>query len=339
MKNKEMFRLLRLPDEYESIFDAIEILFLFLDELRENSFVDERPRTVLISQKIKKLIQLYFPQSYTLQIANSIEGNAQLLDSYLQGYFQRFVDPNLSRNPSGIDIIGNGDQAKNLHQLRGSAATIESFLDQLLARLPHRNEFEIYFENIYSSSISVKKQIRDLIESSIEIIEQDNTLSPSTRKKLITHLHQCLSFLDNDNKTSFLGYVKEAIIVLGALGSFAGGYYAFSEARSKLEDAEQIVEQSSVNYTYIQSGNHSEYFNSPPLLTESLPQKKLSSSTSDDSQAPIEMEAELAGDRPTQEELMKIVEELDGCAKTDKPAPSDEEVEEMLIERLVEKYK
>ena len=58
MKNKEMFRLLRLPDEYESIFDAIEILFLFLDELRENSFVDERPRTVLISQKIKKLIQL-----------------------------------------------------------------------------------------------------------------------------------------------------------------------------------------------------------------------------------------------------------------------------------------
>ncbi|OKH18165.1 hypothetical protein [[Limnothrix rosea] IAM M-220] len=53
----------------------------------------------------------------------------------------------------------------------------------------------------------------------------------------------------------------------------------------------------------------------------------------------VDMEEELGGDRLSTEEKMAIVERLYGCAATDESAPMDEEVDQILFEGLMEKYK
>lgn len=69
----------------------------------------------------------------------------------------------------------------------------------------------------------------------------------SKRIFIIDFIDKALKELDGDrtNWTSFLGKLKEIIIVLGALGSLAGGISVIS-AREKHEEAEQVVSQTSI---------------------------------------------------------------------------------------------
>ena len=124
------------------------------------------------------------------------------------------------------------------------------------------------------------------------------------------------------------------MIIIGVIGSTLGGATIFlPQAYQKVEEAAQVIEE--VNYNFIQSGNGSSYLNLPSAQLTSSPVPQFAPSTH-----PIKtMEAELESDRLSTEEKMEIVERLLGCAKTDEPAPTDEEVEQMLFESLMEKYK
>ena len=52
------------------------------------------------------------------------------------------------------------------------------------------------------------------------------------------------------NWTKFIGKIKEATIVLGALGSFASGTTGIFDAQSKLDQTTTIIQQTSININY-----------------------------------------------------------------------------------------
>lgn len=64
-----------------------------------------------------------------------------------------------------------------------------------------------------------------------------------------------------------MGSIKESIIILGALGSLAGGCVGLAQAADKLKDAEEIVCSSSINNNfYIEQTSINTVFELTPKL-------------------------------------------------------------------------
>ena len=114
-----------------------------------------------------------------------------------------------------------------------------------------------YFDDIDVNSFfkpenSNKQKIKDLIREAIGLIREDSTLTEITKKNIIEYLEKSLEELERKRVdwARFIGRIKEVVIVLGALGSFAGGANSLFQAKDKLEQSTDVIQKTSVNINF-----------------------------------------------------------------------------------------
>lgn len=349
METMEIFDLLELKEqEYETLSILYKKSFDYTKSIRSDLTLFNQTRLSIIAKKLKEVIDYHFNsldiQSKTRQLLNG----AKAIDSSIEHYQRiRNVHPSLEMNiyikrNSGLNLFPSEDK------ILQALGDYEVALLDLYSKFNIKTAEEKELKNLLVLSIDAKQKVQSLLEEAITLISEDEYLKPRKKEKLISDLKSIIRDLSSNDflDIKLLGRVRALIITLGALGSVINASFSISDhlifvdAQSKVQEAGAIIETVTVN-NYIQSSDHSEYFNSQKLLLGSPPPKQLPPSNDfEDAHNTKVIEAEvLEENRPTQEEMMEIVESLLGCAKTDKPAPTDEEVEEMLLERLVEKYK
>ena len=109
-------------------------------------------------------------------------------------------------------------------------------------------------------NISNKKKAITLIQEAIELINIDSILSDKSKKKILKYLSDTIQELVNPktNWKSFFIKTAEVIIVLGALGSLAGGVESGSNllrAKKKVETAKQEIVSTSITLNYMNVKN------------------------------------------------------------------------------------
>ncbi|MEL6159904.1 MAG: hypothetical protein AAFR18_11850 [Cyanobacteria bacterium J06627_32] len=148
------------------------------------------------------------------------------------------------------------------------APEIKAELDNRLAKIHsdvieaygRRDAFQERFEGLslggfFQPSTSNKAKATQLILEAIKYVKEDGLLSEKTKKEIIVHLETAISELESPTSsgTAIFGKIKEAVCILGALGSLAGGVtgvLALNQAKAKLEEASQVIEDTSININY-----------------------------------------------------------------------------------------
>ena len=130
-----------------------------------------------------------------------------------------------------------------------------------------QNERFFDFYNFYNPDISNKTIVVDLVNEAIELINSDDFLSLEAKNKIVNRLLGIIDELHrkDTNWSGVFGKIKEAIIVLGALGSLAGGVYAITDAATKLEEAEKIIQETSINTNFFIEENVTNVFVNKPI--------------------------------------------------------------------------
>jgi len=140
-----------------------------------------------------------------------------------------------------------------------------------------KEQATIELEGFYNPNISNKKYAKKLIKDAIELIDKNDTLSDKSKKSIIEYLKKALDEIDksNSNWSLIFGKLRETIFVLGALGSLAGGItgvVGLNEAKQKLEEATEVIENTSININY---GNINQLFNTKNSYSIECNQPKL----------------------------------------------------------------
>lgn len=131
------------------------------------------------------------------------------------------------------------------------------------------------FYDFYIPDLCKKQNAMDLVEQAMGIIRDDEAITSGAKKRILSHLQDALDELKKPRPdwTRCFGRIKEAVIVLGALGSFVGGTCALNQATAKLEEATQVIATSSINIHYVNQVNN-QITAAPPnvyLLPQSSP--------------------------------------------------------------------
>lgn len=128
------------------------------------------------------------------------------------------------------------------------------------------------FFEFYEPDGADREGALECVKTAIELIDRDETLSDRAKKKIIRHLNDALYELRKSEPdwTVFFGKMKEAVIILGALGSLIGGVTDLTQARSELEEAMDIVGSTAVDQSYVSQLDNKimEPLESPRLLPE-----------------------------------------------------------------------
>lgn len=140
-----------------------------------------------------------------------------------------------------------------IFRIESSFQELYSTTVELINEASNKTEYfdDLKVNDFYKPDKSNKVKIKELINEAIELIKEDITLSEKSKNKIIEYLEKAIKELEKEyvNWTRFLGLVKETIIVLGALGSFAGGAALF-KAQEKLEETSIIVQKTSININF-----------------------------------------------------------------------------------------
>lgn len=107
--------------------------------------------------------------------------------------------------------------------------------------------------DFFLPDLSDKQSAAALIQEAISILEKDETLSISARKRIVVHLRRAIDEIEKPKSdwATFFGNMKEVVIVLGAVGSMVGGYCALRTACEKIEEATRVIERTSINVNYV----------------------------------------------------------------------------------------
>ena len=144
---------------------------------------------------------------------------------------------------------------------------LEEELLSLIAKTGIFQGWSSSFYNLYIPEKADSVSAETLIQEAIQIIQDDFSLTPEARQKIIAQLETALSSLRKGDLKDFFGTIKETIIILGALGSIAGGYYAaVTQAESKINDAVDILEKTSINQNFKTLGYKPSCFTDANLL-------------------------------------------------------------------------
>jgi len=149
-----------------------------------------------------------------------------------------------------------------LQQRRRSLFIIQEIFEQIFSEtlryitdanesISYRRE-QLDLNGFYTPDNSNKKQIKDLIKEAVELIKDDNNLTKKSKEQLIQYLTKVLKNLDSEHIdwTRVIGKISQVIIVLGALGSFAGGISSLVKAKEKLEETNIIIQKTSINLNH-----------------------------------------------------------------------------------------
>lgn len=125
------------------------------------------------------------------------------------------------------------------------------FVNDANESISYRRE-KLDLNGFYTPDNSNKKQINDLIKEAIDLINDDNNLTKKSKEQLIQYLTKVLKNLDSEHTdwTKVIGKISQVIIVLGALGSFAGGISSLIKAKEKLEETYIIIQKTSINLNH-----------------------------------------------------------------------------------------
>ena len=151
-------------------------------------------------------------------------------------------------------FVNQGNTKTRLFRLQDS---FQEFYSTTLELINEATDKTYYFDdlkvnNFFKPDNSNKPKIRDLVNEAIVLIRQDESLTEKSKKNIIEYLEKALVQLDYErvNWIKFIGRIKETIIVLGALGSFAGGANLLFEAQDKLEQTTIIIQKTSINFNF-----------------------------------------------------------------------------------------
>ncbi|MHB1050647.1 MAG: hypothetical protein ACYC09_11240 [Bacteroidota bacterium] len=157
-----------------------------------------------------------------------------------------------SIKPSFHGEIGKSAADKNEKiYLQLSSILIKIFIE--IQNSLNTSQKSSVFSRLYIPQFSNKQKALELIQDAINVINADEHLPSKLKSALISHLTSCLELLklENTNWKSFWGSIKESLLILGAIGSIASGIQGVQsiiEAKSKIEQASQVIETTSINY-------------------------------------------------------------------------------------------
>lgn len=123
------------------------------------------------------------------------------------------------------------------------------FINITLFKKSKRKNRNYRFYNIYDPEKTDKKVVLKLLEDTIVLIENESNLKIDVRKDLTERTKSIIENvkLKKPNWHEILGSIKELIIILGALGSLAGGVIALDQAKTNLKTTENIITATCVN--------------------------------------------------------------------------------------------
>ena len=110
-------------------------------------------------------------------------------------------------------------------------------------------EFDL--NGFYQPQNTNKDEVKRLIKEAIELINAEDTITDKAKKQIIGYLERVLKSLDYSyvSWSTILGNIREVILVLGALGSFASGFAIF-QAKEKLKETTTVIQKTSINLNY-----------------------------------------------------------------------------------------
>ena len=108
------------------------------------------------------------------------------------------------------------------------------------------------FNLLYNPNLSNKEKAIELIKEAIDLINSEEQLTQGQKKQIINQLDKALKNLGRSDTdwTSYFGKIHQVILILGAIGSIAGGigtWAAIKEANEKITQATNIINQTSIN--------------------------------------------------------------------------------------------
>lgn len=189
-------------------------------------------------------------ESTTYVDRNKKEDYLKLLDSFLEELrkYRRYS------STSVLKRISFNNSSKLLINLQEAFENIYSKTLELINEATNKTLFydSLDINDFYKPDNSNKPKIRELINEAIDIIRDDESLNEKSKNIIIDYLSKALSELERErvNWTRFLGRIKETVIVLGALGSFAGGVTPLFTAKDKLEQSTEIIQKTSLNFNF-----------------------------------------------------------------------------------------
>lgn len=110
---------------------------------------------------------------------------------------------------------------------------------------------ELDLNGFYQPRNTNKDEVKRLIKEAIKLINTEDTITEKAKKQIIDYLERVLKSLDYSyvSWSTILGNIREVILVLGALGSFASGFAIF-QAKEKLEETTTVIQKTSINLNY-----------------------------------------------------------------------------------------
>jgi hypothetical protein len=189
---------------------------------------------------------------YKRIISNEVKENYKLIgDKLINNVKQR---NKIANKWAILRLLFPKYNQKNLNQIISNS--YEELLTKTIELLNMAKEFDSFDDHLelgafYTPDNSNKAKICDLINEAIELLKQDTTLNEKCKKKIVDYLTKALNELisKHPNWTLFLGRLKESIIILGAIGSFAGGLSVIA-AKDKIEKAAEVVQQTSITISF-----------------------------------------------------------------------------------------
>lgn len=267
--NKELIDYLNIDIKDD---DSIEVLFNLLMkqiDLLESTEIDYKNLTTLtgVINKFINCVEYLNADATNLreqantfiyQIRNNYEVKNEeefffrgsWFDKYIHriSLFNRIFNFNKIKNQYKNDLNGRKESAF-YNFTNEIVLTYNSIVDN------NKNSSRIGLNGFYTPESSDKYKATKLISEAIDILEKDNSLTDKAKKAIINYLKQALNEINKpkSNWTFIFGNLRETIFILGALGSLAGGITgvsALNDAKTKLNDATELIEKSSVNVNY-----------------------------------------------------------------------------------------
>lgn len=121
------------------------------------------------------------------------------------------------------------------------------------------------YRRFYSPDLADKNKIILLIQEALRLIQLDPNFPARPKKQMIDYLNKTINILYSEKTDwhTFMGRLKEAAIVLGAIGSLISGSESVSnlpEAYSKLMQADKIMVETSVDSKILDAHKFSDYY-------------------------------------------------------------------------------
>ncbi len=237
------------PEDFESIFDYY---LEFLSEFSKSNFPFESQ--IKLKPAGKKFIGTVVRFDYNNR--GSEEEYLKMIDTFNDrlNYYRRSEKRNF--------LYNFAYKLLTLYHTSGTLLLVQQTFQELYSKssdfISNIANKKIYFyddlhvNNLFDFDKSNKEEIKNLLIEATDLINSDKSLNEKSKKIINNYLDTAIKELDRKyvNWVKFLGRIKETIIILGALGSLAGGASVLFHVQEKLDQATVIIQKTSININY-----------------------------------------------------------------------------------------